>query len=52
MARVESTGVRAVGVTGGFKYVLRAGACVAALALADAPAATTPVDAAACQIVL
>jgi glycine betaine/proline transport system substrate-binding protein len=31
--------------------VLRAGACVAALALADAPAATAPVDAAACQIV-
>jgi len=52
MAQVESTGVRVVGATGGFKGVLRAGACVAgALALAEAPAATAPVDAAACQIV-
>jgi glycine betaine/proline transport system substrate-binding protein len=51
MARVESTGVRVVGATDGFRCVLRAGACVAALALADAPAATAPVDAAACQIV-
>ena len=51
MARVESTGVRAVGATGGFKCMLRGGACVAALALAAAPAATAPVDAATCQVV-
>jgi hypothetical protein len=47
LARVESTGVRGVGATGWLKCVLRAGACVAALALADALAATAPADAAA-----
>src|SRR6266446_10336588 len=49
MARVESTGVRVVGATGGFKCMLRAGASLAlalaspgAPALAEAPAATAP----------
>jgi choline ABC transporter permease protein len=42
MARVESTGLRAVGA---------AGACMAlAMFVADAPAATAPVEAAACEV--
>ena len=48
MARVESTGVRVVGAT---CVALAMLASPGALALADAPAATAPVDPAACQIV-
>jgi glycine betaine/proline transport system substrate-binding protein len=59
MARVESTGVRAVGATGGFKCMRRAGAfaalaalaCPGALALTEARAAKAPVEPAACQVV-
>src|SRR3977135_2313172 len=48
MARVESTGMRAVGATRGFKCVLRA--CVA-LAMLSSPGAPALADAAACQVV-
>src|SRR3984893_2411394 len=59
MARVESTGVRAVGGTGWASRGLRAGAfaalaalaCPGALALTEARAAKAPVEPAACQVV-
>src|SRR5437773_5300917 len=60
MARLVSTGMRAVGAAGGFKRLLRGAACAALAALAspgtlaspDAPAAPAPVaDPSECRIV-